>query len=126
MVLAMGYTTYLQFGREMDAVQCISMTASNYYQERITVVLNKLVVTESEEEIAEEIIEKVIANDFYRMKFSFDVHGYPNELNVSVCKTDRDFKSGSELFEFSYEQSDGEIGAYDITESEHMKLEIME
>lgn len=126
LVLGIGYVGYLQFGREINAVNCISMTASNYYQERLTVVLNKLVLTKSEEEAAKEIIRKVIANDFYKMKFSFDVQGYPNELRVSVYKTDIDLQNGKELFEFSYGHIDGEIGDYDITESEHMELKIIE
>lgn len=101
------------------------MNSSNYKQERINVILNKLIVTDCKEEIADTIIKKTLDNDFHTIRFNFD-SGYPNTLNVSVYKTDKDIWSGNMLFSFSYEQIDGEIGEYDISQSEHMKLEIHE
>lgn len=116
---------YLQFGREIDVGNSFSMNSSNYKQERINVILNKLIVTDCKEEIADTIIKKTLDNDFHTIRFNFD-SGYPNTLNVSVYKTDKDIRSGNMLFSFSYEQIDGEIGEYDISQSEHMKLEIHE
>lgn len=126
LIAIIGILGYLQFGRDMDCDNSWSFSNSNqYYEESINVFLNKLVVTDSNEEIAEEIIQKVIVNDFKRIKFSFDVQGYPNTLNVSVYKNERDCIEGKKLFGFTYGQAgDKEIGKYDIRESEHMELKI--
>lgn len=40
---------YLQFGREMDVGNSFSISSANYKEERINVILNKLVVTGSKE-----------------------------------------------------------------------------
>lgn len=80
---------YLQFGREIDVGNSFSMNSSNYKQERINVILNKLIVTDCKEEIADTIIKKTLDNDFHTIRFNFD-SGYPNTLNVSVYKTDKD------------------------------------
>ena len=116
-------TCYLQFGRNMDVVNSFSLNSSNYKEENISVILNKLIVTESKENIAESIIQHVLDNDFHTIRFSFD-GGYPNKLIVSVYKSKKSLESDDILFYFSYEQSGGEIGIYDISQPEHMKLNI--
>lgn len=116
-------TCYLQFSRDMDVVNSFSINSSNYSEENINVVLNKLIVTESKEDIANSIIEKVIENDFHTIRFSYD-DGYPHKLKVSVYKSKRDLEQDDIIFSFSYGQSGGEIGKYDISQPEHMKLEI--
>lgn len=103
--LLVGYVTYLQFGREMDAVNSLSITSDNHYQEEICVILNKLIVTENHEKIAEEIIKKTLSNDFSKIKFNFTEHGYPNKLYVTVYKSEDDFESGNKLFSFSYKDN---------------------
>ncbi len=114
---------YLQFGRKMDVRSSFSTSSANYKAERINVILNKLIVTGSQEKTAETVIQHVLNNDFHSIRFSFN-GGYPNELNVSVYKSDKDIESGNLLFAFSYEQTDGETGAYDISQTEHMELKI--
>lgn len=117
---------YLQFGKEMDVVNSISLNSSNYRNENIKVILNKAIVTESKEDIAADIIQKVLNNDFHTIRFCFD-DGYPNRLDVSVYKNEKDRELGNLLFAFSYKQdADDEIGAYDISQSDHMQLEIHE
>lgn len=115
--------SYLQFGQNMDVVNSMSLNSANYKEENINVVLNKLVVVESKEGIAESIIQHVLDNDFHSIRFSFS-GGYPNKLKVSVYKSEKDLKSDNLLFSFTYEQADGEIGEYDISQEEHMKLKI--
>lgn len=119
----MIYVCYLQFGKDMDVVNSFSMGSSNYRDEDIKVILNKLIVTESKDEIANDIIQRVLDNSFHTIRFSFD-GGYPNKLDVSVYKSEKDRKEGHMLFSFSYGQIDGEIGEYDISQSDHMKLEV--
>lgn len=86
-------------------------------------ILNRLTVTENKEEIAENIIQHVLDNNFHTIRFSFD-SGYPHNLKVSVYKNKKDLEQDAVLFYFSYGQSDGETGAYDISQPEDMKLEI--
>jgi len=120
-----AHTYNLQSGKEMDVVNSISLNSANYRQERLTVAMNTMIVTDNKEDTANTIIQHVLNNDFHTIKFSFD-NGYPNELNVSVYKTEKDIESGNMLFSFSYEQTNGKIGECDISQSEHMKLEIHE
>ncbi|MCM1561929.1 MAG: hypothetical protein NC123_20725, partial [Butyrivibrio sp.] len=74
---------YLQFGRKMDIRSSFSVNSANYKAERINVILNKLIVTDSKEKTAETVIQHVLDNDFHSIRFSFN-GGYPNDLNVSV------------------------------------------
>lgn len=101
-ILLTGYTIYLQFGREIKVVNSLSITFDNYHHEQICVVLNKLIVTENHEKIAEEIVQKTLSNDFSGIKFSFTEHGYPNKLYITVYKSEDDFEAGNKLFAFSY------------------------
>ena len=64
----MIYVCYLQFGKDMDVVNSFSMGSSNYRDEDIKVILNKLIVTESKDEIANDIIQRVLDNSFHTIK----------------------------------------------------------
>ena len=44
-----GCLGYLQFGRDMDVYGSYAMTADNYHEERLIVVLNKLYVAQRRE-----------------------------------------------------------------------------
>ena len=55
----------------MDVRNSLSLSSSNYSEEKINVILNKVIATESKEEIAYSIIQKVLDNDFHTIKFSF-------------------------------------------------------
>ncbi len=125
LAVLVAHTCNLRFGKEMDVVNSISLNSANYRQECLTVAMNTMIVTDNKEETANAIIQHVLDNDFHTIKFSFD-NGYPNELNVSVYKTEKDIESGDMLFSFSYKQTDGKIGECDISQSEHMKLDIHE
>ena len=111
---------------EMDVVNSISFGNSNYHEKNINVVLNKAIVTQSKEDIADEIVQKVLDNDLHTIRLSFD-DGYPNRLDVSVYKNEKDRESGDLLFSFSYKQEAyDEIGAYDISQPDHMQIVIHE
>lgn len=119
------YVCYLQFGREMDVVDSLSFSCANFLDEDIRVILNKMIVTEDAEDIAEDIIQRVLGNDFHTIKFNFD-RGYPNRLKVSVYRNEKGIGEDDMLFSFTYGQADddGEIGDYDILQVDHMELEI--
>ena len=51
-----GCLGYLQFGRDMDVYGSYAMTADNYHEERLTVVLNKLYVAD-QKACAEKIVK---------------------------------------------------------------------
>ena len=122
-ILLSTYIYYLQFGRNMDVVNSMSLNSYNYREENIRVILNKIIITEKEKEIARDIIQHILDNDFHTIKFSFK-DGYPNRLKVFIYKNEKDLKLNNQLFSFIYEQFDGEIGDYDISQDEHMRLEI--
>lgn len=119
------YICYLQFGREMDAVNSFSFSTANFMDESIRVDLNQLIVTDDAEDIAKNIIQRVLANDFHTIRFCFD-RGYPNRLKVSVYKNKKGIGSGTMLFSFTYGQAidDRDIVAYDISQEKYMRLEI--
>ena len=50
-----GCLGYLQYGRDMDVYGSYAMTADNYHEERLTVVVNKLYVAD-QKVCAEEIV----------------------------------------------------------------------
>lgn len=75
------------------------MSDLNYREENINVILNKIIVTDSKEEIAYSIIRKVLNNDFCAIKFRFN-DGYPNRLDVLVYKSKKDLKNNKIFFCF--------------------------
>lgn len=125
LVLLIIYIFYLQFGRNMDAVNSFSLNSANYKEENINVILNKVIVTENKEVIAKSIVQHILDNDFHTIKFIFD-DGYPNQLKVSVYKSKKDLESDNLIFSFSYSQAEGKTGEYDISQSEKMELKIHE
>lgn len=78
---------HLQFRKEMDVVNSYSFSSARFLDESINVSLNKIIITEYKEDIAKDIIQRVLNNDFHTIKFNFD-RGYPNRLKVSVYKSE--------------------------------------
>ena len=58
-----GCLGYLQYGRDMDVYGSYAMTADNYHEERLTVVVNKLYVAD-QKVCAEEIVKRCRENSF--------------------------------------------------------------
>ena len=77
-----GCLGYLQFGRDMDVYGSYAMTADNYHEERLTVVLNKLYVAD-QKACAEKIVKCCRENSFKSVRFSYD-QSIPNVLYVIV------------------------------------------
>ena len=116
-----GCLGYLQFGRDMDVYGSHAMTADNYHEERLTVVVNKLYVAD-QKACAEEIVKRCRENSFKSVRFSYD-QSVPNALYVTVYASKRQAERGKQMFSFSYLPQDSE-GTYNIIDdSEEFILE---
>ena len=116
-----GCLGYLQYGRDMDVYGSYAMTADNYHEERLTVVVNKLYVAD-QKVCAEEIVKRCRENSFKSVRFSYD-QSIPNALYVTVYASKRQAERGKQMFSFSYLPQDSE-GTYNIIDdSEEFILE---
>ena len=114
---------YLQYGRDMDVYNTISTTSSNYHEERITVIANRLFIADREQ-CADYILQKCRENSFQNTRFSYD-RSKPNAVYAKVYLSEHAIKYGNPVFEFSYTHSAGEYDAYNIIEDvSHFNLEI--
>lgn len=74
---------YLQYGRDEKVTSSMNFSSGNYYEMELTVVANKLFIIDKQR-FAEEMIERCIDNNFHDIKFSYDMMGYPNRLQINV------------------------------------------
>ena len=106
-----GCLGYLQYGRDMDVYGSYAMTADNYHEERLTVVVNKLYVAD-QKVCAEEIVKRCRENSFQSVRFSYD-QSVPNALYVTVYASKRQAEKGKQMFSFSY-LPENRNGTYNI------------
>lgn len=107
----------------MDVYNTFSINSSNYHEEHITVIANQLFVTDRES-CADHIVQKCRENSFHTIRFSYD-RSKPNALYARVYLSEYAVRHGDPAFEFSYTQTDGEYGDYNIIEdASHFNLEI--
>ena len=90
-----GCLGYLQYGRDMDVYGSYAMTADNYHEERLTVVVNKLYVAD-QKVCAEEIVKRCRENSFKSVRFSYD-QSIPNALYVTVYSSKRQAEKGKQI-----------------------------
>lgn len=122
-LLAALLCLYLQYGRDMDVYNTISTTSSNYHEERITVIANRLFIVEREQ-YADYILQKCRENSFQNIRFSYD-RSKPNALYAEVYLSEYAIKHGKPVFAFSYTHNGEEYDAYNIIENvSHFNLEI--
>lgn len=74
---------YLQFGRDVRVVSSMLMSSDQYYEQKLTIVANKLFILDKDK-FAEEMMERCLDNDFHEMKFSYDLNGYPDRIEITV------------------------------------------
>ena len=110
-IITGGCLGYLQFGRDMDVYNSHAMTADNYHEERLMVVVNKLYVVD-QKICAEEIVKRCRENSFKSVQFIYD-QSVPNALYVTVYASKRQAEKGKQMFSFSYLPKDGD-GTYNI------------
>lgn len=74
---------YLQYGRDVEVTSTMNTASGNFYELDLTVVANRIMILDRER-YAKELIQRCINNDFHEIRFSYDVMGYPNRLQIRV------------------------------------------
>lgn len=121
-IITGGCLGYLQYGRDMDVYGSYAMTADNYHEERLTIVVNKLHVA-NQKACAEEIVKRCRENSFKSVRFSYD-QSVSNALYVTVYASKWQAEKGKQIFSFSYLPEDRE-GTYNIVnDSDKFMLEM--
>lgn len=69
---------YLQFGREEMIVNTRIDSFEGGYDEEVCIVANKVFIWDKER-YAEELVERIIQNEFKNVRFSYDIVGYPKK-----------------------------------------------
>ncbi len=118
-----GIKQQQEYSSEMEVVNSKNMSSSNYYRQEMTIILNRSELIDYDyEECAMEIIEHCIANDFHNIKFSYDITGYPNEINATIFLSEEERENWNPLFEMSYKSN---LYEYNIKDNpEQFELEI--
>ena len=99
--------------KEMDCVSSITDTCNNSCAARLSVILYQKEIN-NELSVAKEIIKKCEENSFTTIKFSYDMR-IPNELDVNVYLTEKDFEEGEKAFSFNYSHDGtGDPDEFDI------------
>lgn len=113
---------YLQYGRDVSVVNSNLSLSGEFYEQRLTIVANKLFITDKEQ-FAKEMIERTIDNSFRDMMFSYDIPGYPNRIEISVYRNELSRKLFEKNFTVFFE-SDMDYN-YNIKDKpEHLRLRI--
>lgn len=92
---------YLQFGRDVRVVSSMINSSDHYYEQKVTIVANKLFILDKDK-FAEEMIERCIDNDFHEIKFSYDLIGYPDRIEVTVYLNEIDKQYLYQAFTVKY------------------------
>ena len=74
---------YLQYGRDVEVTSTMNTALGNRYEMDLTLVVNRLIITDWEQ-YAKELIQRCIDNNFHEVRFSYDMMGYPNGLRIRV------------------------------------------
>lgn len=86
---------------EMDVFSSQNIISDNWYELNIDVIVDDEIASD-EEECSREIIQHIVDNDFYNMRFSFDMNGYPNKVNVNVFTTEKNLQKDKKAYSFEY------------------------
>lgn len=114
---------YLQYGRKMDVVNSFSTSSTNYHEENIIVVANKLYISDKEK-FAENIVNNCVENNFKSIFFDYKMRK-PNALHVTVYLSEVTKRLSFPVFTFSYITDKNEVGLYNIIDnSENYRIRI--
>ena len=117
-----GCLGYLQYGCDMDVYSSHAMTADNYHEERLTVVVNKLY--EADQKVcAEEIVKRCRKNSFKSVRFSYD-QSVPDALYVTVYASKRQAAKEIQMFSFSYLPEDSDETYNIVNDSDKFMLKL--
>lgn len=93
---------YLQFGRKAVINNVLTKTNPQGYELSMSITSNKLLIV-NREKLAKQLVKQVLENDFENMKMSYDVHGYPDEVTITVYANQVCKYWGSPAFQFQYD-----------------------
>ena len=99
---------YLQVGRDVKVTNSISMSADNYYEQNLTIVANRLFIYDKEK-LAMQLLERCIDNSFYDIRFSYDISGYPDKIDISIYTNSLTERFGKRDFTIQYERNSNSI-----------------
>lgn len=102
-LLAVAILGYLQNGRDVSVCGSHWDTFGNGSTMDITIIANRLYIRDKEE-FAEQMLQRCVDNSFREVMFSYDMNGYPNELNISVYMNPTMWKLKKRVFQIRYEQ----------------------
>lgn len=97
---------YLQYGREEKVVSSMANTSDSYYEQEFSVVANKLFIWDKEK-YAKKLVEKAIENEYKNVRFSYDLMGDPNVINISVYYNTCTYRHGKQMFCIWYSKERG-------------------
>lgn len=78
-------------------------TFNNGYIQDVSIVSHRIFIPDKEE-FAREVIQMIIDNSLMGIQFSYDINGYPNELNITVYLNESSCRNGNSIFKISYTQ----------------------
>lgn len=100
-VLLVAGIFYLQISREPTVNNFITTSAAEGYQAALTITMNKIMILDREK-TEQDLVNRILENNFANMQFSYDVMGYPKEFSVTVYANDVAKHIGRPAFEFEY------------------------
>lgn len=115
--LAILLVGYLQYGRDVTVCSSNLTNFSDGNTEDITIMANKLYIFDKEK-FAEHLLQRCVNNSFKEVRFSYDLNGYPNEVQISVYVNRMLWKLKKKAFEIHY-ISDG-LFDYNIADNPEM------
>lgn len=102
-ILVISILGYLQYGRDVSVGGSHWNIFGNGSSMDVTIVANRLYICDKEK-FAEQILQRCVDNSFQEVLFSYDVKGYPSELNISVYMNPTMWKLKERAFQIQYKQ----------------------
>lgn len=114
---------YLQWGRGVEVCNTQLRTSSDYCEQNITVIANKVWIG-NREKFGHDMIQKCIDNSFDKILFSYDLQR-PNELVIQVYTNKIGYSMGEPDFVvyFKNKEKDGKYNILDNPEKFDMIIE---
>ncbi len=95
--------------QEMDVLNTSRIATENCYSESISVIADWTTIA-NRGSCTNQIIQKVLNNNFKSVRFSFDEHGYPSSLSVTVYSSEKNYRKGKAAYCFDYvSETDSEV-----------------
>ncbi|MCH1973543.1 hypothetical protein MCI89_14445 [Muricomes sp. OA1] len=99
---------YLQYGRDVKICNSMILNSEDGYIQNISIVANRISISDKED-FAKEMIQRCIKNTFNEFQFSYDLNGYPEEINMSVYINEIAWKQNEKILEIEYNRDLGYV-----------------